>query len=45
LADPAQRTSLQARFLESQRYAQQDPWAERAAGAEAHEFQPMAVMS
>ena len=44
LADPARRQSLQARFLESQRYAQQDPWAERAAGVEAHEFEPLAVV-
>jgi nitrite reductase (NADH) large subunit len=45
LADPAQRASLQARFLQSQRYAQQDPWAERAAGADAHEFKALAVVS
>ena len=45
LANPAERASLQDRFLESQRHAQQDPWAERAAGADAHEFRPMAVVS
>ena len=44
LADPADRKALQARFLESQRHAQQDPWAERAAGTDAHEFQPLAVV-
>ncbi len=33
-----------ARFLHSQRLAQNDPWAERAAGAEAHEFRPLAVV-
>ncbi|MFO1027816.1 MAG: nitrite reductase large subunit NirB [Acetobacteraceae bacterium] len=44
LADPAQRQALQARFLLSQRYAQQDPWAERAEGADAHEFKPLAVV-
>ena len=42
LADPAARAVLHARFLESQRYAQHDPWAERVAGAEAHEFRPLA---
>ncbi len=44
LADEADRKALQARFLESQRHAQQDPWADRAAGAEAHEFRPLAVV-
>jgi nitrite reductase (NADH) large subunit len=44
LADPARRASLQVRFLESQRHAQQDPWAERAGGADAHEFRPLAVV-
>jgi nitrite reductase (NADH) large subunit len=44
LADPEDRKALQARFLESQRFAQQDPWADRAAGAESHEYQPLAVV-
>jgi nitrite reductase (NADH) large subunit len=39
--DPEQRARLYRRFLESQRPAQVDPWAERAAGRAAHEFQPI----
>jgi nitrite reductase (NADH) large subunit len=45
LSDPGARSLLRERFLESQRYAQDDPWAERAAGAEAHEFQAMAALA
>ena len=37
-----ERRALRDRFLESQRYVQHDPWAERAAGAEAHEFRALA---
>lgn len=37
--DPENRKRLQQRFLDSQRQAQIDPWAERAAGREAHEYQ------
>ncbi len=45
LADEAGRKALFARFLFSQKYAQIDPWAERArGGVDAHEFQPMAVV-
>ena len=44
LEDPAERAALHARFGESQRYAQQDPWAERAAGAEGHEFRALATV-
>ncbi len=37
------RRALHARFLESQRHAQEDPWAERAEGSDAaHKFQPLA---
>ncbi len=39
--DPEGRQALYRRFLESQRHAQVDPWAERAAGAERHEFVPL----
>ena len=40
--DEEGRQALYARFLESQRYAQIDPWAERASGrVDAHEFQPL----
>jgi nitrite reductase [NAD(P)H] large subunit len=42
--DAAGRAALRDRFLESQRHAQTDPWAERAGGAEAHEYRPLAVV-
>jgi nitrite reductase (NADH) large subunit len=45
LSDPAERKSLQARFLNSQRFAQDDPWAERAAGADAGEFRALATVA
>jgi nitrite reductase (NADH) large subunit len=45
LADAGGRILLRDRFIESQRHAQSDPWAERAAGAEAHEFQPLATVA
>jgi nitrite reductase (NADH) large subunit len=31
--------------LKSQRAARKDPWAERAAGRELHEFMPLAVLA
>jgi nitrite reductase (NADH) large subunit len=38
----AERKALYARFLESQKYAQVDPWAERATdGVDRHEFIPL----
>ncbi len=36
--DPEGRRALNARFLYSQKFAQDDPWAERASGVDAHEF-------
>jgi nitrite reductase (NADH) large subunit len=39
------RKALYERFLVSQRYARRDPWAERAAGKDLHEFMPLAVLS
>jgi nitrite reductase (NADH) large subunit len=39
--DAEGRKALSTRFLESQRKAQIDPWAERAQGAEKHEFEPL----
>jgi nitrite reductase (NADH) large subunit len=36
--DDENRHALNKRFLYSQQFVQADPWAERAAGAEAHEF-------
>jgi len=44
LSDAGGRRLLAARFHESQRFAQDDPWAERAAGAEGHEFRSLAVV-
>jgi nitrite reductase (NADH) large subunit len=40
--DQDKRRALFERFENSQRKAQVDPWAERAAGRDAHEFKPMA---
>lgn len=40
--DPAARKDYYAKLLFSQKFSQIDPWAERVAGAEAHEFAPMA---
>jgi nitrite reductase (NADH) large subunit len=40
--DAGSRKALHDRFLESQKYAQIDPWAERADGKmDQHEFTPM----
>jgi nitrite reductase (NADH) large subunit len=39
------RRALVERFLKSQRAARRDPWAERAAGRELHEFMPLAVLT
>jgi nitrite reductase (NADH) large subunit len=36
------RRALYARFVYAQKFAQVDPWAERAQGAFAHEFKPLA---
>ena len=41
----AERAELYARFLDSQRYSQDDPWKERAAGKDAHEYQPLATVA
>ncbi len=42
--DVAGRTALYARFLESQRYSQDDPWKERADGKDAHEYTALATI-
>ena len=39
--DEAMRIALFERFMLSQRFAQSDPWAERVAGRDAHEFAPL----
>jgi nitrite reductase (NADH) large subunit len=44
LADAGARRLLQSRFQESQRHAQRDPWGDRAAGVEAHEFKTLATV-
>jgi nitrite reductase (NADH) large subunit len=41
--DIANRAELYRRFKDSQAEAQVDPWAERAAGGEAHEFTPLKI--
>jgi len=40
--DAEGRCGLAARFHHGQRFAQVDPWAERAGGADRHEFTPLA---
>jgi nitrite reductase [NAD(P)H] large subunit len=44
LSDPAGRAALRDRFIQSQRFAQSDPWAERAEGVDAHEFRALATV-
>jgi nitrite reductase (NADH) large subunit len=44
VADRAKRQSYYDRFVLSQRFAQRDPWAERVAGRDAHEFAPLAEL-
>jgi nitrite reductase (NADH) large subunit len=39
------RRALFDRFVHSQKFAQIDPWAERAQGKDAHEFRPMADLA
>jgi nitrite reductase (NADH) large subunit len=43
-ADHEARKGLHARFMISQRAVRRDPWAERAAGKDMHEFMPLAVL-
>jgi nitrite reductase (NADH) large subunit len=45
LANIDGRKALRDRFMESQRHAQSDPWADRAAGADAHEFKALATVA
>jgi len=40
--DTEKRKALFGRFVFSQKFAQADPWAERAKGRDAHEFAPLA---
>jgi nitrite reductase (NADH) large subunit len=43
--DPERRKALCGRFVEAQKYAQDDPWAERVRGHDAHEFRPISEVS
>jgi len=43
--DAAGRQALAERFYHSQKFAQVDPWAERAQGADQHEFIPLKVVA
>jgi nitrite reductase (NADH) large subunit len=43
--DVASRKELAGRFLHSQKFAQIDPWAERARGTDQHEFIPLKLVS
>jgi nitrite reductase (NADH) large subunit len=45
LEDIERRRALFDRFVYSQKFAQIDPWAERAKGKDAHEFRPMADLT
>lgn len=45
IEDRANRKALFDRFVYSQKFAQVDPWAERVAGKDAHEFAPMAELA
>ncbi len=42
MEDLEKRTAYYTRFIFSQQFAQADPWAERAAGKDKHEFRPLA---
>jgi nitrite reductase (NADH) large subunit len=43
LDDPERRKVLFDRFVFSQKFAQVDPWAERAGGLHRHEYRPLAT--
>ncbi len=45
LDDVERRRVLYDRFVHSQKFTQIDPWAERAAGKDAHEFRPLADLA
>lgn len=45
LDDLERRHALRDRFVYSQKFAQIDPWAERALGKDAHEFRPIADLT
>ncbi len=45
LSDPNGRLLVRDRFMKSQQHMQADPWAERAASADAHEFRALAAVA
>ena len=45
MEDGERRRALYDRFILSQKFSQTDPWAERAAGKDAHEFAPVADLT
>jgi nitrite reductase (NADH) large subunit len=45
MTDTAKRAALYDRFVLSQSFEQKDPWAERVAGKESHEFAPIADLT
>jgi len=45
LDDPEKRKAYYDRFVFSQKFAQVDPWSERASGKDKHEFKPMATLT
>jgi nitrite reductase (NADH) large subunit len=42
--DAAKRRAYFERFVHSQKFAQVDPWSERASGKDKHEFKPLAAI-
>ena len=44
IEDPAERAELCERFQRSQVHSQEDPWAPRARGFDAEEFQPLQAL-
>ncbi len=45
LDDADRRRALYDRFVHAQKFSQTDPWAERVAGKDAHEFAPLAELN
>jgi len=45
LNDADKRKAYFDRFVYSQKFAQVDPWSERASGKDKHEFNPLATVT
>lgn len=43
MKDDAEREAYYNRFVYSQKFMQDDPWADRVAGKDAHEFEPLTI--